>query len=1722
MNLQLYLNTLKQKGNLAYKYNPFHNYQTDVDLYKVETNVGSILVPKGKAVNKITGDILTKKGSVNITLIEEIVEENVVTQPEVKCTYINYINKDNIIIGGKTTKLEKPEDLGVDEWNQKLQEKLNGYNISNDIIDPEIDTDTVELFARAGSLIDLDTEQLNFDLNHPVDITVQPSYDGSVNLILNDDKNIPRLINSRFSVREKNTYEIVDRIGENDTNIYNSKTFEKDTSLYYQFEKNPQIKFLGLTDGILPVGSYCFYFTYCDADDNESDFIAETGVIPVFIGDDRNPSSIDGGIKNQNSTKGVKLRLSNLDKSYNYLRVYYIRFFADYGQNRVSELKKLSRKIPINSTLSTLIINGNETTEDLDPNIINIQRFNPQSVLTQAQCKNMLFFGNIVKNMDNYKELADCALRIIPSIDDSVKLSYVNNKYSDPNGDYGYYNVQNMYNYTGYFNEEYYRFGVVFIYQNGTLSNVYNTLGLDLKSDQNITIKEGSFSNITDNIYYRKYIPLTEDGWLNPGDFYEDKNSSKQFPNFNSKGVCRILHNNDDKTLGIKFSIPDEVVNFLKEELGIRGLFFVRQKRIPTLLGQCYLLPIDKELEAPVLKIKEGEQDKYQCETFLSQNKKSAITKVSLTVGGNILSSLMKDYKTVVNDYESRLYKYEDGGKSYISTKAYAAICPDFLLNQPYYNQIFNGGTFYLKETKTTNFVQDKTNKRFYNVEEKGDSTNTRLYEIKACSVTEEVPTAAIEDQIYRLEIGKSQEAFRFRYVKIDNGTYDAGEEEWYKKVNAGTNIVRGKYSPYVAIYSDSELNLDCIYNIYQNKDIYNITQQYLNRMNVRDAYYSICDRYNFEDLTKTSNNNYITTCYRGDCYINEFTYRLNRNFNDAALPNNDVIIDKYTWRDNYGYYDDDFSYDDDNDDYDDLNNGDKKDWSKISLSDINAVQMGSWITLKVKSSMNYALRSQDHSYVSEEALMGSPRSFYPRNKIMWRGETKLPDSYLFNDGYNALLGYKCYFGLEDVNYLKNTFSNRIQYSAISIQDSYKNNFRYSLSTYFRDYSQEYGSIQKLVGMDGYLLVVFEHAIGIAPINEKVLVGQGEGEPVFINTGNVLPEEITVISDTYGTQWGESVIKSEAGYVYGVDTIAKKIWRVKGQQLEILSDFKVNSFLNNNISLSERELYPIIGLKNVKTHYNNNKKDIMFTFYDDVYKDEEKVWNLCYNELLGQFITFYSWVPSYSENIDTMYFSFDRNSSKRLSLLQKSNSNIESNTGILLKNPILVKSNNQFKFKLIYKPKTNVLKGYNTQDNGQDIYTSIEYKNEWDEANIKFKIEKDRWGNYKNVPGNENLSQEFTYTGEINNIILLQVSAYYEYNDNNDKKYLLLSSETIAFTTKDVIEKETTTDFYLHGQSGIFDIKENVYPTFWYGEQHPFEFEFVVNDKIGLQKVFNNLILISNKAEPESFHFEIEGDNYEFSPDKRAMYFRQEATKELYQNLGSDMLFDRNYTDVRTYKNDNGDVGYANNENYYRTGETYPQYEKGLVRQVKSTIFPLYYERTDTYNEIYDKYTEMVGSRYDFKNLSGSEIKWNKNLNQFNIVTHIKNSPIDLVGVLRGNSRYKEGKWNIQIPSIIFNQKNESAWTNDIPPIVINSQNVPNDLSDTRITSDKIPNIYTRTDRDNGENQTKITNYIETGDWTYRKEAKIRDKWIKIRIRYSGKNLAIIHSLITLYNISYS
>jgi hypothetical protein len=64
----------------------------------------------------------------------------------------------------------------------------------------------------------------------------------------------------------------------------------------------------------------------------------------------------------------------------------------------------------------------------------------------------MLFFGNIVKNTDNYKELSDLALRIVPQLEADKNLGSLNSDYTSSSGNYAYYDSLNIYNKTGYFN----------------------------------------------------------------------------------------------------------------------------------------------------------------------------------------------------------------------------------------------------------------------------------------------------------------------------------------------------------------------------------------------------------------------------------------------------------------------------------------------------------------------------------------------------------------------------------------------------------------------------------------------------------------------------------------------------------------------------------------------------------------------------------------------------------------------------------------------------------------------------------------------------------------------------------------------------------------------------------------------------------------------------------------------------------------------------------------------------------------------------------------------------------------------------------------------------------------------------------------------------------------------------------------------------------------------
>lgn len=1548
---------------------------------------------------------------------------------------------------------------------------LRNYRLSSDTV---INGELVE----AGSIVDLDTDGFNFSLNNPLEIDAQSSYDGSVNLIFNDNRNIPRLVNSRFSVLQNNTYEVVNRIGNNDTNLYDSEQFDLDTSLYKRVNTIPTITFNSvLPSGNLKVGNYVIYIKYADADGNETDFVGESGIISCFIGGDRDPFSIDGGFRDQLASKSISLTVSDIDSSYDYIKVYYTRSTSDVDSNRVVTAHEIDRKFPVRNNSCNVIITGSEETKDIPVSDINIQYSIIDKAKSQTVCQNMLFLGNSCKPDMMYKDLSDISLRLLPYLIESDserfigKTSYDYSDLSDQSYSHEYYNTLNIYNKVGYWNEEIYRFGVVYIMKDGSLSPVYNIRGkngIPKFEELQSAYLQSDLWKYENNEKVRNYIPIDESTFDVSGTSYLE----------NAKGVLRINTDSDSrKVYGIGIAIPTEVSEYLNTL--VQGLFIVRQKRIPTILAQAYVMPRDLEAEVPLI-----------------------------NYGGSYIAERFLDNDRKLNEsYLPRLYTISDMAR--VNRSAKVAICPEYDVRQSYFNHLFTGTEYVVRKAdiqpSMTTLSRDIYNDRHYYVDNYYGRREEQFSRAKIIGVGDNVPIAAVEDYNFRGRAGEAEEGFRFRYIESKN------------KEKEATNLIRGAYSPYLGIIGD-QVTIGSIINIYIPGYSEAQMSTYFNtRYEDNSPYYSVSSRLSLANidsllsLQKAGGDLYTYTvpCYRGDCYICNFTHRLNRNFQDPSAPTNDEVVDENTWKDNY-----------------DTENTENN--AKINRGDVNAIQLGSWITFKVCSSYNLSIRSLDPSYPTEEGLTGLKRGFYPLQELSPAGATKIPESSVINGGYSSTTSEKQAFTLPDVPYIKNRFDTRIMYSDISVGDAFKNGFRVFQMTHYRDYPRTYGGIMKMIELFGNILCIFEHGIALIPVNERAVAGEGSGGNVFINTSNVLPENPKMLSDTYGTQWPESVVQTPY-FVYGVDTVGKKIWRTNGDQFEIISDFKIQEFLNENITLSEREMTPIIGVRNVKGHYNAFKQDVMFTFYDDLYGFEEKVWNICYNEVMQKFITFYSWVPSYSANIDNIHFSFNRDTSKWISKLASSGSLSTSADGIVLSNVVIDDWETKDDMKLTKLGLVNRSLP-NTQNTGLEI-------------ELTYEIVKDNFGMYKHfkiiTEGEKQnkvsylaLKEDFEWTVPVVQLNL-QCTIDYLYSsesapqDLDDyvagwKDYVTynagLYQSSIAITKQEVLDNgvneglNLTTDFWKHGQSGIIDIKDKIKPCYWYGKQHPFEYEFVVVDNPATHKIFENLQIVSNKAVPDSFHYEVVGESYEFHEDKKNMYIRQEATKDFYQYNGSDILYNRNFLDLRGKQRDIL-------RNWKPTGQ-----------KVKSTMFPLYYARVDTFNEIEDYYKGKTAPNKDYVNLSGSEIVYNEKLDEFRVWTHAKAADIKdpRIGRLRGNMNYQGDVWNIQINPIIFVQRNEPAWntakltkeTIDKVPISVGNSPIPNDLKGFDITSETPVEDYMPQDLiDLGYGPEDI----DTSDWwSGRKEARLRDKYIKIRVRYTGEELAIITALKTLYTISYA
>lgn len=1423
---------------------------------------------------------------------------------------------------------------------------------SNLVNNPELELDFEDKYRPFHNLLiegkpyPFSTTALNehgeYDIEHPVSIEVQPSYDGSVNLILIDDKNPPRIINSGFAALKNGKGKFINRHQTTKTNYYIPETIDKTTRLINfsndftrveleeydpsKSEKQPGVQ----PGGQLKGGNYTFYFKFGDEDGNKTDIICESGIVSIFKGTTTEPRSVSGAFHNEVTDKLVHLTLYDLDTNYSRLYVYYTREYCDLNGFRLVECKEIVEPYKISGEIQTITVSGIEVVQEISIEELNIAYYSISSAKAIAQQQSMLFLGNVSTSSPDSKELQNISLKIEVGVEQDSTIGSINTwnyEYDEKTGR-EYYDPQNIYYKLGYWPDELYRFGIVYIKKDGTNTQVFNLKGcrFDALGESNMS---GGHDIWTSEQQIQHYP------------FFENTDRLDNIAGVFKTPDVNILIEGQTRPLYFTFKLNEFVINKLKDQ-GIIGYFIVRQKRIPITICQGFGIGVDKNTYIPMIQKSGG----YHAESFVTGNLYDVetedkynrrLTYENISISGDVVSKttepgvfyiceekwttwlfwtwvkysvigpkgenpdccLFTSSDALANNWSPAFNQCLDYcDKHSISlvsreiedvkhTKTYNTnyvVNPDGINDKPVseIEEIYprertitssqeNGGGIISVDAMVnpeiqsmlcgTKFTLDPINEcdikrnslMFYALGYNTTSLNST--DAKLIYIPEGTPLKYIDNVGFSTQIGDGLNPSSFGFL----------ENKDSENSPTADKIVRGQFTPFIGVISESSAQNvipNYLYNIRIPHDS-EYKADVRTRANDSSEYYAVSNKLsiNAEQIESETGKFIGTHVFRGDCFTNTVTVRMHRNFIDSTAPITDKIVKPKAWHDYYWGYNKTVpaDWDKDHEHY-----WERTHWEEINISDLNTVSLGHWLTYKCLSSSNLGLRSEDTSNVSEMALMGNPRSFYPLVGASTSTGMKLEESHLLNTGYNATVGRKRHTLKQNTPFDKSDFSNRIMFSNVNVSDSFTNGYRTFQGASYQDYTKQYGSIVKLLPWGNNLFCVFEHGIAIIPINEKALMQTTTEQTIHIYGHGVLPEQLTIVSQDFGTLWPESVVRTPIG-IYGIDTVAKKIWKFTDENgLETISDLKLQRFLNDNINLGLNK-QTVIGATNVKTHYNAYKGDVMFTFYNDGLE-----WNLCYNERQALWVTRYDWTPMFSGNINNTYYS----------------------------------------------------------------------------------IQKYNW---------------------------------------NQKDYLQYGR------------------LYKHGRTGI---DTQFYPTMWYSEQKPFEFEFVVNDPAGVHKIFEDLMIISNNVQPEEIEFEFIGDDYLFN--KARLYH---DGYNVYGNRGEDRPY---RTDITKYTKENYNV---------------------------SNFKPLFYNAEVAYDKVLDTYTLVV--KQVCKN-------------------------VETYGRRLGNIQYKE-----------------DGWYTNIEPLRYNA-NLKN------------PNITTFSELDK---------FVS---------AKLRDKWVRIRIKYKGDRLAIVNGVTTFENISYS
>ncbi len=427
---------------------------------------------------------------------------------------------------------------------------------------------------------------MGYTTETPVTIEIQDSYDGSVNLILIADGCKPRIINSGFSVLPNNQYKFVNRAQDVLTNIYSDSEIGKESELIRTSGVLTNIGLLGVqSGGQWKGGNYTFYIKFGDGDFNQTDIVGESGIVSIFNGNDAVPSTISGTLLDERTDKMINLKITGLNLIYSKIYIYFTREYSDTQGYRMTECGMLSEPINLKDMRTaeekqqdvdpyqTVWLTGFEQQTPVDIEELNVDYHTIDWARAEAQHSNMLFLGNVgqEETFKLYQQLRDFTKGFTVTIkQDLGEEQGISKVTSDYKSGTEYYSTANIYSKLGYWPDEIYRFGIVYVLKDGSTTPVFNVTGGVFTSVN---------SEITTESTYTQYI--------------------------NDLGVFRtpradiITGSNKVRPLYFNFELPSDVS--LLESNNVAGWFVVRQKRIPRTICQGLTIGIDEKSNLPMI-----------------------------------------------------------------------------------------------------------------------------------------------------------------------------------------------------------------------------------------------------------------------------------------------------------------------------------------------------------------------------------------------------------------------------------------------------------------------------------------------------------------------------------------------------------------------------------------------------------------------------------------------------------------------------------------------------------------------------------------------------------------------------------------------------------------------------------------------------------------------------------------------------------------------------------------------------------------------------------------------------------------------------------------------------------------------------------------------------------------------------------------------------------------